>query len=140
VAPSVEGQNQNKVNAVGDHAQANPTAHSVQGQRGGQVADDIETADIEQGITGHRSNASFRRISRAKTFVAEKKICEQVEGYGLAVLFIVDMITDIIMITKFHAEGKHNFATTSVICVSLCLRVQSFWCMARMLRSQWRGR
>ena len=80
VAPSVEGQNQNKVNAVGDHAQANPTAHSVQGQRGGQVADDIETADIEQGITGHRSNASFRRISRAKTFVAEKKYANRLKG------------------------------------------------------------
>jgi hypothetical protein len=35
------------------------------------------------------------------------------------------MIADIIMITKFHAEGRHNFAMTSIVCVLLCLGLQS---------------
>jgi hypothetical protein len=42
VTPS-KGRNQNNSSAVGDHGQPDPTAG------GGQVADDIETADIKQG-------------------------------------------------------------------------------------------
>ena len=40
-------------------------------------------------------------------------------------LSIVDMISDIVMITKFYAKGRQSFATASIICVSLCLGAQS---------------
>ena len=117
VAPSREGQNKNNAGAVRYHGQTDPTA------RGVQVAGDIESDDIEQGTTGRQTNTSFRRT---KSFIAENKLNEQVESYGLAVLSIVDMITDIIMITKYHAEGRQDLVTTSTICVSLCLATQSF--------------
>jgi len=119
VAPSGGGANQNNASVLGDHGQPSKPSSVV------QVTDDIESADIEQG-TITRVVVKLRRVGRAKTFVTENKIYEKFEGYGLAVLSIIDMITDIVMITKFHAEGRHSFARASTICVSLCLGVQTF--------------
>ena len=73
----VAPRNQNNENAVGDHGQSTST------ERGGHLVNDIESGDIEQGTAGRRDNTSFRR---AQTFVAENKLNEQVESYGLAVL------------------------------------------------------
>jgi len=47
------------------------------------------------------------------------------------------MISDIIMITKFHAEGRHNFAKVSTICVSLCLGMQSFGVNSQNSKKSW---
>jgi len=35
------------------------------------------------------------------------------------------LLSDIVMITKFHADGSQNFGTASTACVSLCLGMQS---------------
>ena len=34
-------------------------------------------------------------------------------------------MSDIIMVTKYHAEGRQRFATASIICITLCLMWQS---------------
>jgi len=56
VTPS-KGRNQNNSSAVGDHGQPDPTAG------GGQVADDIETADIKQGAK--ESRATRKPVSQS---------------------------------------------------------------------------
>ena len=55
--------------------------------------ENVEIADVEQAAIPHGTT----KIRRAKTFIAENKLYEQAEGFGLAVLSIVDMISDIVM-------------------------------------------
>mmetsp|Transcript_11554 Transcript_11554/g.23708 ORF Transcript_11554/g.23708 Transcript_11554/m.23708 type:complete len:612 (+) Transcript_11554:234-2069(+) len=65
-------------------------------------------------------------IAKDVTVILEKrKVFKKVESYGTAIMSITDMITDIIMISRFYASGRSHFANMTLIAVCTNLGIQS---------------
>ena len=70
---------------------------------------------------------SLSNIARSTTqTLKDSKFFARFELYGTAIVSIVDMATDVMMITLYYRGNESGFALASLVCVSLNLFFQTF--------------